>query len=98
MMIRYQVAEEGVAAVVAAIEAAFAAVAAQQPHGVRYIYGRRAGSSEFVAVLELDEGIDNPLFGIAEARALQSTISRWVVGDAPTPQALDVIGSYGSAR
>jgi hypothetical protein len=95
LMIRYQVAEEGVAEVSEAIEAAFEAVEAQQPQGVRYAYLRRAGSTEFIALLELDEGVENPLPGIEEARRLQATVAKWAVGPAPAPQPLDVLGAYG---
>ena len=94
MMIRYEVAEEGVAEVVSAIEAAFSAVATEQPEGIRYAYLRRAGSTEFVALLELDEGVGNPLPGIAAARRLQETVAKWDVGTAPTPQPLDIHGTY----
>ncbi|MER5646048.1 hypothetical protein [Streptosporangium sp. NPDC002524] len=94
MMIRYQVAYEGVAEVVEAIETAFAEVEKERPEGVRYAYLRRAGTTEFVALLELDEGAENPLPGIAAARRLQATVARWAVGPAPAPQPLDVLGAY----
>ncbi|MER5325381.1 hypothetical protein [Streptosporangium roseum] len=93
-MISYQVADEGVAEVVEAIEKAFAAVDAQRPDGIRYAYLRRAGSTEFVALLELADGVENPLPGIAEARRLQATVARWAVGAAPAPQPFDVLGDY----
>jgi hypothetical protein len=46
------IADEGVAEIV---ETAFAAVKAQQPKGVQYAYGRRTGTTEFIALLELAE-------------------------------------------
>jgi hypothetical protein len=98
LMVRYQVANEGVADIVGAIEAAFAAVEAQQPAGVRWAYYRRADSTEFVALLELDDGVENPLLGIGPARELRSAVARWVAGDAPTPLPLDLLGSYGFVR
>lgn len=94
LMVRYQVAEEGAAEVVEAIESAFAAVQAQQPEGIRYAYLRGAGGTEFVALLEVDEGVENPLPGIAAARKLQATVAAWAVGPAPMPQPLDVLGAY----
>jgi len=98
MMIRYQVAEEGVTEVVDAVKKAFAAVSRQKPAGIRYTYFRRAGSTEFVALLELDPNVENPLPAIAEARALQATVAKWAVGDPPTPQPLEELGSYASVR
>ncbi|MEV0197679.1 hypothetical protein [Nonomuraea sp. NPDC050691] len=93
-MISYQVVDEGVAEVAEAVEKAFAAVDAQRPEGIRYAYLRRAGSTEFVALLELADGMENPLPGIAEARHLQATVAKWAVGSSPTPQAFDVLGDY----
>lgn len=93
-VISYQVADEGVDEVAEAIEKAFAAVDAQQPEGVRYAYLRRAGGTEFVALLEVAEGVENPLPGIAEARRLQATVAEWAVGPAPAPEPFDVLGAY----
>ncbi|OLT25088.1 hypothetical protein BJF79_13065 [Actinomadura sp. CNU-125] len=93
-MIKYQVTEEGVTEVVQAIEKAFAAVRAQRPDGVRYAYLRRAEGTEFVALLELADGVENPLPGIAEARELLATVARWAVEAAPAPQPLEVLGDY----
>jgi hypothetical protein len=76
-----------------AIETAFAAVKAQQPEGIRYAYLRRSGSTEFVALLELDEG-ENPRPGIEAARRLQATVAKWAVGPAPRPQPLELLGTY----
>ncbi|GAB2592799.1 hypothetical protein GCM10027168_27210 [Streptomyces capparidis] len=94
LMISYDVAEEGVPEVTEAIEAAFAEVAAQRPDGIRYACLRRAGGNEFVALLGLDEGVENPLPGIAAARRLQATVAKWAVGPAPTPRRLTVVGDY----
>ncbi|MEV5829314.1 hypothetical protein AB0L25_27510 [Spirillospora sp. NPDC052242] len=94
-VLSYQVSDEGVAEVAEAVEKAFAAVKAHRPEGVRYAYLRRAGSAEFVALLELAEGMENPLPGIAEARELQATVAKWAVGPAPAPRPVEVLGDYG---
>jgi hypothetical protein len=95
MMIRYQVADEGVAEVTDAVKAAFAAVAARRPEGIRYEYYRRPGTSEFVALLDLPDGADNPLYGIEAARDLQAAVAKWAVNEPPAPEPLEVLGSYG---
>lgn len=97
MFIRYQVADEGVSKVVGAVEKTFAALKAKRPDGIRYAYARRAGGNEFVAVLAMDEGIENPLFGIEAARELQQTVAKLAVGEPPMPQPLELLGSYGFA-
>ncbi|WP_229403401.1 hypothetical protein [Micromonospora okii] len=94
LMIRYELADEGVTDVVEAVEAAFAAVRAEEPDGVRYAYLRRAGTTEFIALLELAEGVENPLPGMAAARRLQATVAKWAVGAAPTPQQVEILGDY----
>jgi hypothetical protein len=97
-MIRYQVPDEGVAEVTAAVSAAFDALASKRPEGVRYAYYRCAERPELVALLELDEGVDNPLPTIEAARALQATVARWSVGGPPTPEPLTVLGEYRRRR
>ena len=72
MMVRYEVGEDDVAEVVNAIEQTFAALAERKPHGVRYLYLRRSSGAEFVALLELDDGVENPLPAITAARHLQA--------------------------
>ncbi|GAA2575641.1 hypothetical protein GCM10010399_01450 [Dactylosporangium fulvum] len=94
LMIRYQIADEGIADVVEAVENAFAAVAEAQPDGIRYLYLHAADTSEFIALLELADGVENPLPGIAAARHLQATVAKWSVGAAPTPRPLAVLGAY----
>jgi hypothetical protein len=42
-----------------------------------------------------DEGVENPLPGIDEARRLQATVAKRAVGPAPAPQPLDLLGAYG---
>ncbi len=97
-MIRYQVADAGIPEVTRAIETAFAAVERAQPKGVRWAYGRRAGSNELIGLLILDEGIENPLPSIEAARALQSTVAKWAVGGPPVPQPIELLGAYGFER
>jgi hypothetical protein len=94
LMITYQAEDDGVAEVTSATEKAFAAVEAQRPDGLRYAYLRRADSGEFLALLELDEGIENPLPGIQATRDLQATVARWATGPAPVPQPFELVGDY----
>lgn len=94
LLLRYQVPEEGVAEVAGAVRAAFAEVAAHGPEGLRWTYCRRPGGTEFVALVELAPGVENPLPAFAAARTLQATVAKWAVGDQPAPEPLEVIGTY----
>jgi hypothetical protein len=97
-VVRYQVAQGGVEPVTGAVEKAFSAVAEAKPKGIRYSYYRIAGKPEFLAILELPDGADNPLLGIEGARELQATVAKWAEGATPTPEPLQVIGTYGFDR
>ena len=66
----------------------------QQSIHIRFSYWRRAGSTEFLSVLELDDDVEKPLFAIGAANELRSVIAKWVVGDPPTPQPLTLLGNY----
>ncbi|MCK8500087.1 MULTISPECIES: hypothetical protein [Myxococcus] len=98
LMVRYKVKEEGVSEVLAAVQAAFAALEAKRLPGLRYAYFHHPEGREFFALLELEEGAENPLFGVPEARALQATVAKHALGDAPTPQPWVKLGSHGFAR
>lgn len=94
LMVRYQVREEDVADVEAAIRLAIAAVERERPAGVRYAMGKLADGVTFVGLLEFPDGTGNPLLAIPEARDLQQKLPSWVVGEPPAPQPLHVVGSY----
>jgi hypothetical protein len=96
LMVRFEAPEQGVTAVEQAVRSAFAAVASEQPAGIKYQYYRLGGSNEFVALLELADPADNPLFGIEAARELQATMAKWAVGGPPAPKALEVLGTYAA--
>jgi hypothetical protein len=96
LIVRYQVREECVDDVSAGIEQMIAALGQEQPKGVRYALGRLLDGVTFVGLLELAEGVDNPLPGIAAARDFQQKLPGWVVGDPPVPAPMDVVGSYDS--
>ncbi|MBZ4399892.1 hypothetical protein OWM54_10725 [Myxococcus sp. MISCRS1] len=98
LMVRYKVKEEGVPEVLAAVQAAFAAIEAKRPPGLRFEYFHQPEGHEFFGLLELEEGAENPLLGIPEARALQATVARHALGGAPTPQPWVKLGSHGFAR
>jgi hypothetical protein len=95
LMVRYQVREESVAEVEAGIERVFQAIEKEQPAGVRYAMGKLPDGVTFVGVLELDDGVDNPLSGIPAARELQQSLPGLVVGEPPVPQPVHVVGSFG---
>jgi hypothetical protein len=77
-----------------AIEAAFAAIHEAKPEGIRYDYYRVAGSDDYVAVVELADGADNPLFAIPAAQELRAVVARHAAAGPPAPASAQVLGRY----
>jgi hypothetical protein len=95
LMVNYKVREASVAQVEGGIEQMMAAIEHAQPKGIRYALCKLPDGVSFVGILELDDGAENPLPGIAAARSFQGNLADWVVGEPPAPQPLTVVGSYG---
>ena len=60
LIVRSQVKEESVADVDAAVERLFAAIRRAQPEGIRYAPLRLPDGVTYVALLQLDDGMENP--------------------------------------
>src|SRR5688500_7462457 len=95
LVVQYEVAEQHVAAVAADAAEVVAALTAARPPGVRWALGRLPYGVTFVGLLELADGVENPLPGIPAARAFQQRLAGRVVGDPPVPRVLDVVGDVG---
>jgi hypothetical protein len=92
-MAQAKIKAEGVADVQAATEKMFAAINAAQPEGIRYASLLLADGETFLAVVQLDEGVENPILGFPEFRELQELVE----ASRATPnsvQASTVVGSY----
>jgi hypothetical protein len=46
-----------------------------------------------VALLQVDDGVDNPLPALPEFREFQENLKNWVA-EPPTPDQMTVVGSY----
>jgi hypothetical protein len=77
----------------AATEKMFAAINRAQPDGIRYASLLLADGETFVAVVQVDEGAENPIPGFPEFRELQELVegSR---AKPPSVQPLTLVGSY----
>jgi hypothetical protein len=84
---------EGVTDVQAATKKMFAAINAAQPEGLRYASLLLADGVTFVAIVQLDDGMENPVPGFPEFRALQEVVER-SRAEPNNVQTLTVIGSY----
>jgi hypothetical protein len=92
LMVQSKIKPEGVADVQAAVEKMIVALDAAQPDGIRYASLLQSDDETFVALLQVDEDVENPLFGLPEyqelleivegVRAEPPIVEHWTVGGA----------------
>jgi hypothetical protein len=92
-MVQAKIKVESVTDVQAAAQNMFAAINAAQPEGIRYASCLLPDGETFVALLQVDDGVENPLPGLPEFREFIEGVeaSR---AEPPNVQPLTVIGSY----
>jgi hypothetical protein len=93
LMVRSKVKAESVTDVEAAIEKVFSAIEQAQPAGVRYASSRLGDGVTFVALLELEDGVDNPLPALPAFVEFQEDLKKWMA-EPPTLEQMTVVGSY----
>jgi hypothetical protein len=92
-MAKAKIKTEGVADVEAATKKMFAAINAARPEGIRYASLLLADGQTFVAIVQLDDGLENPAAGFPEFRELQEVVD----GSRAEPNNVEqwtVVGSY----
>lgn len=92
-MVRFSTAAEQIPEVESAIAALFTAVGAAAPEGMTYTAGRVGDGPDFVFMLQLADGVDNPLLGIPAALDFRSKVTGWA-GEPVAPQPFTVLGRY----
>lgn len=93
LMAEAKIRAESVTDVQAAAEKMFAAINAAQPEGVRYAWWVLPDGETFVALAQLDDGVENPIPALPEFQEIQEGLAGWLA-EPPNSQALTVIGSY----
>ena len=93
LMVRSKIKAANVAEVEAAARRVFAALQQKQPTGIRYTSCRLSDGVTYVAVLELNDGIDNPLPTLPAFREFQENLKDWMA-EPPAVEQMTVIGSY----
>ena len=94
LMLQATVRPECVAELEAAARNMFAAIEAVRPEGLHYSSWHSSDGVTFVALLALDEGVENPLPAIAEFQDFQAGLGTWLAAP-PVPDQMTVVGSYG---
>jgi hypothetical protein len=71
----------------------FAAINAAQPEGIRYAWVLLGDGETFAALVQVDDGMENPIPRLPEFQELQEEVGE-ALADATDVQTLTVIGSY----
>ncbi len=74
----------------------FAAIENERPEGIRYSAYRVGDSETFVILLELQEGTENPLPGIAAVGTFQEDLRGGWLAEPPVMEQLTLVGEYRS--
>src|SRR5215469_18568730 len=93
MMVRQKVKDGSVEEAEAAARELFATLIRLRPEGLRYASTRVVDGSTFVALFELDDGIEDPRPAIPEFQRFLEQIKGWVEGP-PVIEHLEVVASY----
>jgi hypothetical protein len=78
----------------AAADKMFAAIDAAQLEGVRYAWLLLPDGETFVAIVQVDDGVENPILALPEFQELQASTADWFAEPPNGAQALTVVGSY----
>jgi hypothetical protein len=96
VMMRAQAKPEHADEIESAAGRMFAAIKEEEPAGISYTAYRARDTGAFVIVLEIQEGIENPLPAIAEISSFQKDLrGGWLAGP-PSMEQLTVVGEYRS--
>jgi len=93
LMVRAKIKADSAAEVEAAAEKMFAALEQAKPEGVRYASLKQADGVTFVALLQVDEGLENPLAELPAFQEFQEAVKDCFDGP-PSADQLTVVGSY----
>lgn len=94
-IIQFSAAPADVADVESALEQMCAAVHEQRPVGARFAVCKLDDGVTFLNILQLADGVPNPLPGIEACRAFQQQMRSGTRGDqSPNPQPVTVVCSY----
>jgi hypothetical protein len=93
LTVRAKLKQEHVADAVAAVKRMFAAIEREQLEGIRYASVMLEDGVTFLALLETDDGMENPLPGLPEAREFYDRLPGWYA-EPPEVGPGTVIGSY----
>jgi len=96
LMIRLEIKAEALQEFTTARDKVLAALEEKQPTGIRYTWCAGAEKTSFVGLVEIQDGVENPLPGLEAGKEFLANLPRWVAAPAVREE-LTVLGTY-SAR
>ncbi|MGA7155846.1 MAG: hypothetical protein WBY53_03315 [Acidobacteriaceae bacterium] len=96
LMAQFTIKEEVLQDFQAARDKILSALSQERPKGVRYTWCVMPDERSFMGLLELDEGIENPLPNLEAGKEFMQHIRGWVAAP-PIREERTVVGSYPSA-
>jgi hypothetical protein len=93
LTVRATLKEEHVEEAVAMVKRMFAAIEREGLEGIRYASVRLEDGVTFLALLELEDGVENPLLGLPEAKEFYDRLPE-LYAEPPEVGPGTVIGSY----
>ena len=91
--VRATLKEEHIEEAVAAVQRMFAAIEREGLEGIRYASVKLEDGVTFLAMLELEDGVENPLLALPEATQFYERLPGWYA-EPPEVGTGTVIGSY----
>jgi len=93
LTVRATLKKEHVAEAEAAVRRMFAAIERERLEGIRYASVKLEDGVTFLAMLELEDGVENPLPGLPEAQEFYARLPEWYA-EPPEVGPGTLIGSY----
>jgi hypothetical protein len=93
LIVEAKVKAEGVSEVQAQADKLFAAIDAAAPDGIRYAWCLRPDGETFVVLVQVDDGVENPIPELREYQETQESLAGMIAERSDAEQ-LTVIGSY----
>jgi hypothetical protein len=93
LTVRAKLKEEHVVDAEAAVKRMFAAIERERLEGIRYASVKLEDGVTFLALLELEDGVENPLAALPEAQEFYGRLPAWYA-EPPDVGPGTVIGSY----
>jgi hypothetical protein len=93
LTVRAKLKEEHVADAVAAVRRMFAAIERERLEGIRYASVQLEDGVTFLALLEIEDGVENPLPAVPEAQEFYASLPGWYA-EPPDVGPGTVVGCY----